>query len=75
MIESVQIEALAPLLETNTPSIGQVVDNKKIVDLPLNGRNPFALGLLAANTTPVFGMATNLAFVGGGGRFSKRNHD
>ena len=40
------------------------------LDLPLNGRNAFALGLLAGNTVPVSGMGTNLPFVAGGGRFS-----
>ena len=38
--------------------------------MPLNGRNPFALGLLSGNTTPQFGMGTNLPFIAGGGRFS-----
>jgi Carboxypeptidase regulatory-like domain len=66
--ELVQVTAATPLLEANTSSIGQVVENKKIVDLPLNGRNPFALGILAGNTTPIFGLGTNLTFVGGGGR-------
>jgi hypothetical protein len=66
--EVVEVNAVTPQLETSTSSIGQVVENQKIVDLPLNGRNPFALGLLAGNTTPMFGQTTNLTFVGGGGR-------
>lgn len=68
--EAVEVTTATPLLEINTSSIGQVVDNKRIVDLPLSGRNPFALGLLAGNTVPVFGLGTNLPFVGGGGRAS-----
>jgi hypothetical protein len=68
--ELVQVTAMTPLLETDTSSLGQVIENKKILDLPLNGRNPFALGLLAGNTTPMFGMGSNLPFIGGGGRFS-----
>ncbi|MBC8164555.1 MAG: hypothetical protein H7Y20_01640, partial [Bryobacteraceae bacterium] len=36
----------------------------------LNGRNAFALGLLAGNTIPVSGIGTNLPFVAGGGRYS-----
>ena len=66
--EVVEVMAATPLLEANTSSIGQVVENKKITELPLNGRNPFALGLLAGNTAPVFGQGTNLVFIGGGGR-------
>jgi hypothetical protein len=70
VVETVQITEATPLLEADTSSLGQVIENKQIVELPLNGRNPFALGLLAGNTTPVFGMGTNLPFIAGGGRFS-----
>ncbi|MGH9720757.1 MAG: carboxypeptidase regulatory-like domain-containing protein, partial [Bryobacteraceae bacterium] len=69
VVETVEVTAATPLLEASSSSVGQVIENKKIVDLPLNGRNPFALGLLAGNTNPVFGMGTNMPFVGGGGRF------
>jgi hypothetical protein len=41
--ESVLVESSAPLLQTTEASLGAVVENKKIVDLPLNGRNPFGL--------------------------------
>jgi hypothetical protein len=70
VVETVQVTESTPLLEADTSSLGQVIENKKILELPLNGRNPFALGLLAGNTTPVTGMATNLPFIAGGGRFS-----
>lgn len=68
--QEVAVTGTAPLLEANTSSIGQVIDNAKILELPLNGRNAFALGLLSGNTTPVLGVTSNLPFVGGGGRFS-----
>jgi len=68
--ESVEVSAATPLVDSTTSSLGQVIENKKIVDLPLNGRNTFALGLLAGNTVPMSGMGTNLPFVAGGGRFS-----
>src|SRR5882762_11009502 len=38
--------------------------------MPLNVPNVFALGLLAGNTTEVYGMGTNQTFAAGGGRFS-----
>ncbi len=68
--ESILVTEQTPLLESDTSSLGQVIENKKILELPLNGRNAFGLGLLAGNTTQVFGMGTNLPFIAGGGRFS-----
>ena len=44
--ESVQVTATAQLIETNTAALGTVTENKKITDLPLNGRNIHTLVLL-----------------------------
>src|SRR5437660_100213 len=68
--ETIEVTGAAPLVDSATSSLGQVIDNKKILDLPLNGRNAFALGLLSGNTTPMSGMGSNLPFIAGGGRFS-----
>ncbi len=68
--EIVEVTGTVPLLEANTSSVGQVIENRQILDMPLSGRNPFALGLLSGNTTPMTGQSTNLPFVGGGGRFT-----
>jgi hypothetical protein len=68
--QEVEVKSEAASLDTETSSLGEVIENKNILDLPLNGRDPYALGLLTGNTTPVFGMATNLPFIAGGGRFS-----
>ncbi len=68
--ETVEVVGSAPLLESETSSLGQVIENKKVLDLPLNGRNVFALGLLAGFAVEVFGMGTNQTFAAGGGRFS-----
>jgi hypothetical protein len=71
--QSIEVTAVAPLVDSATSSLGQVIDNKKIVDLPLNGRNAFALGLLSGFSTPVRGVSSNLPFVAGGGRW--QNND
>ena len=68
--QTIEVQSAAPLLDAQTSSLGQVIENKRIVDLPLNGRNPFALGLLAGGTTPFKGLNTNIPFIAGGGRHS-----
>ncbi len=50
--ESVEVTGSAPLLETETSELGQVVDNKRVANLPLNGRNFAQLALLTAGTAP-----------------------
>ncbi len=37
--QSVEVMAEAPLLQSDTSSLGQVIETRKMVDLPLNGRN------------------------------------
>jgi hypothetical protein len=44
--ESVRVTADSPLVETSSASIGTVIDERKIVELPLNGRNFTQLGTL-----------------------------
>src|SRR3954451_15855157 len=47
--ERITVEASAPIVNTEVGSIGQVIENKKIVDLPLNGRNFVQLASLLPN--------------------------
>ncbi len=47
--ETVSVSAEAPLVNTENASTGQVIENKRVVELPLNGRNAFALVALAPN--------------------------
>lgn len=44
--ETISVTADAPLVETSNATLGIVVDEKKVVDLPLNGRNFTQLGTL-----------------------------
>ena len=71
--QTVEVTSAEPLVATTTSSLGQVIDNHEVLSMPLNGRNPFQLGLLVGNTAPVAGVATNLPFVGGGGQFSSND--
>ena len=44
--ETVEVRGGSPLLDPNTSSVGTVMDQRKVVDLPLNGRNPMGLANL-----------------------------
>jgi hypothetical protein len=50
--EEMMVTGSAPLLQTETSELGQVVDGKQVVNLPLNGRNFAQLALLSAGTAP-----------------------
>src|SRR5258706_8958757 len=47
LAETVQVVGAAPLVETRNPAVGQVIENARIEALPLEGRNPTALIVLA----------------------------
>jgi hypothetical protein len=53
--EVVIVEATAPAVDTVSPTLKSVVDQKRIEDLPLNGRNPTQLMRLVAGVTTAFG--------------------
>lgn len=53
--ESVQVEAAAVQLNTDDATVGTVIENRRIVDLPLNGRDYLQLVALSPNVS--FGFA------------------
>ncbi|MEZ5355495.1 MAG: TonB-dependent receptor [Bryobacteraceae bacterium] len=50
--ESVEVSAQAPLVDATDASLGQVIENRKILDLPLNGRNILSLAALSTGVNP-----------------------
>src|SRR6516225_5479906 len=70
--QTVQVEANAALVESESTSVGAVIENQRILDLPLNGRQATDLIPLTAATIPggVNGTAgfpggQNIAIAGG----------
>src|SRR5436190_18911469 len=45
--QEVQVLANAAPIDVNTSTVGQVIDAKRIMDLPLNGRNIYGLSYMA----------------------------
>ena len=60
--ESVTVQSQAPIVNTANATLGAVVDEKRMVDLPLNGRDPLQLMALVAGVTPTSGTAIKQAF-------------
>lgn len=50
--QTVEVTGAAPLLETTTGTLGEVVQSKTVVDLPLNGRKFTQLVLLTPGASP-----------------------
>jgi hypothetical protein len=50
--ETVEVSTLPPQLQTQEATIGQVIDQKQINDLPINGRNVLQLATLAPGVSP-----------------------
>ncbi|HEX4066498.1 MAG TPA: carboxypeptidase regulatory-like domain-containing protein [Acidobacteriaceae bacterium] len=50
--QTVQVNAQASMVQTEDQSVSQVIDQRRVVDLPLNGRQATQLILLTPATTP-----------------------
>jgi hypothetical protein len=49
--ESVEVTAAAPLLNSENAAVGTVIENKRILELPLNGRNWLQMVALSPNVS------------------------
>lgn len=58
---TVTVSEQSVLIESETSSLGQVISSRQVEELPLNGRNPFALAALSAGVVPLgsFGVGLN----------------
>src|SRR5438034_582618 len=59
--EKIEVVGQTPLLEPESSSMGQVVERRKVEELPLNGRNPLALVALSPGVIPQGGSLSNPA--------------
>ncbi|HEY0264201.1 MAG TPA: TonB-dependent receptor [Granulicella sp.] len=59
--ETVEVSTLPPQLQTSEATVGQVIDQKQVNDLPLNGRNVLQLATLAAGVSPAQTNSTGTA--------------
>lgn len=50
--ETVQVTASTAAIEVVSSTLSQTIENKRIIDLPLNGRNPFSLATLSPGVIP-----------------------
>ncbi|MCA1650037.1 MAG: TonB-dependent receptor, partial [Acidobacteria bacterium] len=55
--EVLDVSAQASLLDTNTSSVGKLVDNRRIAELPLNTRNVYSLIFLTPGVSGTIGNA------------------
>ncbi|MBS1814537.1 MAG: carboxypeptidase regulatory-like domain-containing protein [Acidobacteria bacterium] len=76
--QTVQVESTAPLLETQSSSIQQLVTERAINDLPLNGRNASFLAQLSPGVTfaqnDSRGLQASGSFVANGMRRAQNNY-
>ena len=73
--ETVTVSGQAAAVEVTSSTISQTIENKRMVDLPLNGRNPFSLATLAPGVAPTStGGGSSPSISGGRNATSRGRH-
>ena len=73
--ENVEVTEAPQLMQTQSSSLGQVIEEKKIEDLPLNGRDYTMLVLLTPGVTiPQQGARASNQFVANGARVAQNDY-
>jgi hypothetical protein len=52
MSEKVEVTAESPMIESENATMGQVIQGQQVAELPLLGRNPYALAMLVPGVRP-----------------------
>ncbi|MBL8230532.1 MAG: TonB-dependent receptor [Bryobacterales bacterium] len=73
--EQIEVTGTPPLVESETSNLGQVINNKSILEMPLNGRNAWDLSKLSGATVFIRGVGDSgeipIAAMAGGRTYSQ----
>ncbi|HEX4749447.1 MAG TPA: TonB-dependent receptor [Bryobacteraceae bacterium] len=73
LTQTISVQGEAPLVDSTEASVGQVITNTQVVEMPLNGRNYVNLGLLSGGTVEPISGSRDQGFSSGGQRLSANN--
>lgn len=72
LAETTEVTGVAPLITTENATVGTVIENRRIVELPLNGRNFLSLIALSPNVSAEFAGAGQAGDRQGGSRAAQQ---